>query len=150
MTLLDGEHPDSTHRALNALGVATLIVTLAVLVVAGLSVPITLDASSTTDELASISRTQACSDRLRAEVINATAEVTAAKSRLDLVTNAGLEASVRGDDATLNRVAQMAPRARAAVTEAVTELDAATRHADEQTALAVDDPDEFLAQCEGR
>lgn len=138
--------PDA-KRVLPGLGVATLLVTVLVLVLAAVSIPIMWEAQSDTDAVRLDQEIQACEARLRTDVVLASASVATAKSRLELITSEALEASARNDDETMLAVMAGAADARMAVSARLAELDHTVAVLDQQSTLAATDQAAFLAEC---
>lgn len=138
--------PDA-KRVLPGLGFATLVVTMAVLILAAVSIPLMWETQSDTDAVRLDQEVQACEARLRTDVVLASAAVATAKSRLELITSESLEAAARDDDETMAAVMAGAADARSAVSRALVELDRTVAVLDEQSTLAATDRTAFLAGC---
>lgn len=142
-------HPSTKQdRAVNVIGVLTLVVTIGVLILAAVSIPILLDTSNNADQVRRGNEIAACRAEIRSHVDLAIGAVLASKAELDLLTNRGFEASMRGDDAELALIVGQAPAARDEVVLSIDALNAAVDRYAEATTASVDDPDAFLASCD--
>lgn len=146
MSVEDHLLPDA-KRVLPGLGLATLVMTVLVLVLAAASIPIMWEAQSDTDAVLADQQVQRCEAQLRTDVVLASAAVATAKSRLELITSEALEHAARDDDETMAAVMASAADARSAVSRALVELDRTVAVLDEQSTLAATDRTAFLAGC---
>lgn len=135
----------SGPAATRAIGIATLVVAMAMMVLAGLTIPglvANTEANRRTDDLA------ACRAEARAGIDEADIELATATARVQALVAVGLSAAVGEDVESLQQVIGQIQAATATVNEAIDELTlAADRYADAVT-LSREDPDRFLYLCE--
>lgn len=123
--------------------------------------PFVIATANTTQEVRTSSDLQACRSEANSRVTDARTAFDIARSKrdtaateLNLLTNAGLQAAVSGDDAALVKVTVALPAARAEVHKKEQVVVDATDHlldvsADYVAAVRMsrENPDRFLAEC---
>jgi hypothetical protein len=139
--------PQASDRRLTILTVTSVVFAVAMVVGGIIGLPRIISSADTTAQLERANDLQSCRASFRTQVDDADALLAQARAELDVLTNAGLEASVRDDDAALLRIVAELQPARELVTTRSVELQAAVTTYQRRVALSRDDPKAFLREC---
>lgn len=140
--------PIHFDRRLNIILILSGVVLVGMLLFAIFAVPAILSTDSTTSAIAAGNDTQACRSSFRLTLVDEPmARILVAKADLDEQTNAGLEASVRGDDEALAMILASLPALRDNLESAAQALTAGIAEHHQLIDLSRTSPAQFLARC---
>jgi len=140
--------PARQDRALNVMGVITLVVTLVVLIIGVLTVAQVFGQGDTLDAQARTDAIDGCAREYSADVTEAQQRVDDAESRRDDLVFVGLVAVAVDDDSALLPLVDAGGDVVADIAEARSERDRITRRRDQSVTLSRTDPPAFLDRCE--
>lgn len=144
--MLQTSEPASDRR-LNLLLGASVATALAIILIAVVAIPKILANASTTEAIQRGNELTACRAGFRVEVDDAAARLQSARARLDALTNEGLEATARNDDAALLDLVPLLAPARQDVTDGAARLERVTDRYRELVDLSRTGQDRFLRIC---
>lgn len=139
-------HTDSDRRLNIMLGIS-LVIAATLVVIAFVAVPKVLSSSSTVEAVKDGNEQASCRAQFRGQVDDATANLTAAKAELDVLTNRGLEASARQDHDTLTALLPQLEPARQKTVDLAERLKVATNRYQDLLKMSRTDPDQFIVLC---
>lgn len=136
-----------SDAVLSVMQPVTIVVTTIILILAIAGVWAGFNTNSTARQIRDSREAADCRDQYRFDIDEALGRLMEAKSSLDVLTAAGLEATVAEDDAALAAVLEDYPPARADVLLKIEDLEEAVQAAEAAAALSTNDPEGFLKQC---
>lgn len=135
-------------RRLNVLLTLSILLVVGILIFAFVAVPRILSTDSATTAIDKGNAVTSCRANYRTSLVDErTANLFIAKARLDEATNAGLEATVRGDDATLEAIVGSLADLRQRVDAAALALEHGITTYRDLVTQSGEDVDGFLAGC---
>lgn len=141
---------DRQEKVISAIQVASFAITVLILFLVVVTVFVLVDTSSSADQIKRSNEFAACRDEISLDVTSSAADVQSSLARLSLVTNLGLEASVKNDDEGLNAALSASTEARLSVVDGIETLDKVIKESQQLSELSIEDPEGFLKACDER